>query len=300
VYNVFDFASPDFHSSQRSETTTPQQALYALNSPYVADRVRTIAAKLKRGASTHEARVKAAYEMILQRGPTAAEAQMALDFLRAAGTEDAPAQLASDPKAWSYGYGKADTDSGIVKAFHPLPHFTGSSWQGGPVWPDKSLGWVRLTAKGGHPGNDGRHAAIRRWTASAAGVLSIKSDLAHQDLAGDGVRCWIISSKAGVLAKAAAHNERKHVNVASHPVTPGETIDFVVDYGNNLDSDEFVWIPTLTEVAEHSTDASSKNSATDRDPESWNSESGFTRVQLLPLEQFVQSLLVSNEAMFVD
>ena len=34
VFNVFDFASPDFHSSQRAETTTPQQALFALNNPF--------------------------------------------------------------------------------------------------------------------------------------------------------------------------------------------------------------------------------------------------------------------------
>ena len=34
VFSVFDFANPDFHSSQRAETTNPQQALFALNSPY--------------------------------------------------------------------------------------------------------------------------------------------------------------------------------------------------------------------------------------------------------------------------
>ena len=52
-----------------------------------------------------------------------------------------------------------------VASFEPLPHFTGAAWQGGAAWPDGKLGWVQLTAAGGHPGNDLAHAAIRRWTA---------------------------------------------------------------------------------------------------------------------------------------
>ena len=87
----------------------------------------------------------------------------------------------------------------LVKSFQPLPHFTGSAWQGGSLWPDASLGWVQLTAKGGHPGNDHEHAVIRRWTASSPGTISIKSEIAHQESAGDGVRCWIVSSRDGVL-----------------------------------------------------------------------------------------------------
>ncbi len=52
-----------------------------------------------------------------------------------------------------------------VTGFTALPHFTGSAWQGGAAWPDAKLGWVQLTATGGHPGNDRSHAAVRRWTA---------------------------------------------------------------------------------------------------------------------------------------
>jgi NADH dehydrogenase len=34
-------------------------------------------------------------------------------------------------------------------------------------------------------GNDHRHAAIRRWTANSSGIISIKSEIVHQDSAGD-------------------------------------------------------------------------------------------------------------------
>jgi len=33
-------------------------------------------------------------------------------------------------------------------------YYTGEAWQGGPDWPDAKLGWVQLTAEGGHTGND--------------------------------------------------------------------------------------------------------------------------------------------------
>ena len=36
VLRVFDMANPDLHVPNRSETTVPQQALFALNHPFVA------------------------------------------------------------------------------------------------------------------------------------------------------------------------------------------------------------------------------------------------------------------------
>jgi hypothetical protein len=36
VFRVFDFANPDLHIPQRAETTVSQQALFALNHPFVA------------------------------------------------------------------------------------------------------------------------------------------------------------------------------------------------------------------------------------------------------------------------
>ena len=91
---------------------------------------------------------------------------MALAFLSAP-PEKAPAARA-ETLAWKYGYGQLFEAEGRVD-FHPLPHFTGSAWQGGPQWPDAALGWVQFTATGGHAGIDLMHAAVRRWTAPRDG-----------------------------------------------------------------------------------------------------------------------------------
>jgi cytochrome c553 len=297
VFSVFDFASPDFHSSQRAETTNPQQALFALNSPYLADRARKIAGRNRAEASTAEGRVHRAYQAILQRNATAAEIQAAIQFLAAATTKSSRDDYAAEAKAWSYGYGEIDIESGIVKSFQKLPHFTGSAWQGGPMWPNSTLGWAQLTARGGHVGNDHKHAVIRRWTASTSGTISIKSEMVHQDVAGDGVRCWIVSNQDKMLNTASVYNQRKQLDVETLEVEPGETIDFVVDVGKTLNSDQFVWVPTITQTI---ASTSSGGSSSEPTSTTWNSEDDFPRIQLLPLEQFVQLLLFSNELMFVD
>jgi hypothetical protein len=208
VFNVFDFAIPDFHSSQRAETTTSLQALFALNSPFLADRARKIAERIQNEASTPEGQVTRAYRSVYERDPTPVELQTAAQFLSAAKVGDTEDHDVVEAKAWSYGYGKVDVETGLPKSFHRLPHFTGSAWQGGPLWPDARLGWVQITAKGGHTGNDPAHAAIRRWTASSSGTISIKSEIAHQNSEGDGVRCWIVSSRKGVLKSESVYNCR--------------------------------------------------------------------------------------------
>ncbi|HEV3021108.1 MAG TPA: DUF1549 and DUF1553 domain-containing protein, partial [Pirellulales bacterium] len=45
VFRVFDFANPDVSNDQRPRTTVPQQALFAMNSPFVLDQVRRLAAR---------------------------------------------------------------------------------------------------------------------------------------------------------------------------------------------------------------------------------------------------------------
>jgi hypothetical protein len=289
VFNVFDFASPDFHSAQRSETTTSLQALFALNSPYLADRARKISARIQSEASTPEGQVARAYRIVFERDPTPDELQTAAQFLAAAKAGDAEDRYIAEAKAWSYGYGEVDVESGLPKSFYPLPHFTGSAWQGGPLWPDARLGWVQITAKGGHTGNDPAHAAIRRWTASSSGTISIKSEIAHQNTEGDGVRCWIVSSRKGVLKSESVYNGHKRLNIESLEVEPDDTIDFIVDCGKTLSYDDFIWAPTISQAAPQATGGAT-----------WDSVGNFTRVQLLPLEQLVQMLLVSNELMFVD
>ena len=73
---TFDFANPDLHAPQRSETTVSQQALFALNHPFVANRARGLVARLGDiPAADVAGRVRQLYQLAYQRAPT--EAQVA-------------------------------------------------------------------------------------------------------------------------------------------------------------------------------------------------------------------------------
>jgi hypothetical protein len=83
---MFDFANPDLHAPQRSETIVSQQALFALNHPFVANRARALAARLNDLAETDfVARVARLYQLTYQRDASDTQRQAALTFL------DAPA-----------------------------------------------------------------------------------------------------------------------------------------------------------------------------------------------------------------
>ena len=286
---VFDFANPDLHIPQRSETTVPQQALFLMNHPLVLEQVRALAAAAEMAGTTPESRVRQLYQLALQRSPENAEVDLALQLLNQ--PEQEQPQPPATAQHWSYGYGRVDEVAGRVANFRELPHFTGSAWQGGAAFPDGTLGWVQLTATGGHPGNDRDHACIRRWTAPRTMTLTIRSKLVHEPEPGDGIRAFVISSKAGVLVQTAIHKQQQEPGLPSLTVEAGETLDFVVDIGNQLNSDQFLWSIELEETSP--SDA----------PTLWSSAADFPKPpnpELTPLQQLAQVLLCSNEFLFVD
>lgn len=292
---TFDFANPDLHTPQRSETTVSQQALFALNHPFVAKRARGFAARLSDIPATDVAgRVRRLYQLAYQREPTESQLQAALAFLTSP-SEEAPA-VRPETLAWQYGYGKLFEAEGRMD-FHPLPYFSGSAWQGGTQWPDATLGWAQLTAAGGHAGNDLEHAVVRRWTAPRAGKVGIKSTATHQVAAGDGIRCWIVSNRQGVLGSATLLNQQQSLDVATLQVEAGDTVDFVVDFYANLNSDQYLWSAEINEIAAVGETVPAAAAT------SWNSSRDFggTPPDLLDgWEQFAQVLLLANELMFVD
>lgn len=310
VLSMFDFANPDLHAPQRSESTIPQQALFALNHPFVASRSKAAAelalsheqsADQSRDPAVLATAIQRLYQSIYQRNPSPDELQAAREFLTDIPEEPALEQPAAT-RAWTYGYGTCDTAVGRVVSFTALPHFSGSAWQGGASWPDGALGWVQLTAQGGHPGNDRQHSAVRRWTAPAAFRIAIKSELNHAVPAGDGVACYIVSSRHGMLKSSAVHNRREQLDIDALDVEAGDTIDFVVDIGGELNSDQYLWAPSITIVG---AEPAAVAVVADKDQlvKEWNAERDFTGplpVVLSPLEQLAQLLLISNEAMFVD
>ena len=300
-FRVFDFANPDLHIAQRPATTVPQQGLFFLNNAFVAARARALAAFSEVAGSSTEERLQRIYQSVLQRSPTAHETAMGLSFVTAAAT-DMPLPPPKPPEsAWQYGWGEYDAPAKRMKSFNPLPVFNGKAWQGGADWPDATLGWVQLTADGGHPGNDLQHAVVRRWIAPRDATVAIAGSIVHEVEAGDGIRAFVVSNRHGELRSGEVHNSAAEMAVASVEVKPGDTLDFVVDIRAGLNSDQFKWAPVITVV-----DAAAGAPAPPRAPLAWNAKaefSGPTPVApplLTPWEQFVQVLLLSNEFAFVD
>ena len=288
AFRTFDFANPDLHIPQRAETTVPQQALFLLNHPLVLAQARQLAASSDQDSPT--ARVEHLFQQVLQRNPSRTEVNEALSLVNAAAGPGATRTSPTEAD-WQYGYGAFDETAQRVTGFTPLPHFTGDAWQGGPNWPDTKLGWVQLTATGGHPGNTRLVAAVRRWVAPRAMTVSITSKLIHEAQPGDGIRAFVVSSQQGVLAQAILHQDKVSLD-AELEVQPGDTIDFVVDIDKILNSDQYLWEASIIEVPKDS------NTAT-----RWNSKEDFpsnTVAMLTVWEQLAQVLFCSNEFFFID
>ena len=81
VMNAFDFANPDLHVPKRLETTVPQQALFALNHPFVAERARSIVRKLWPEPGADAGAIERVWRAVLQRPPSSAEREGAIAFV---------------------------------------------------------------------------------------------------------------------------------------------------------------------------------------------------------------------------
>ncbi|OWK47071.1 PSD1 and planctomycete cytochrome C domain-containing protein [Fimbriiglobus ruber] len=85
TFRAFDFASPDHHSPQRFQTTVPQQALFLMNSPFMAEQARAVAARADVvGVTEPGERVIQTYRAVLGRNPTGEEVNRAKAFVAAA------------------------------------------------------------------------------------------------------------------------------------------------------------------------------------------------------------------------
>jgi len=298
VMRTFDFANPDLSIPQRTETTVPQQALFGMNHPFVVQQARALvkwsAQTPERGAAD-AGRIQFIYQHLFHRHPTPAELTSAIAFVQ----EDQPPVIAEadHSKSWQYGYGEWDENAGRVKNFKPLPHFTGSAWQGNEAWPNKELGWAQLTAAGGHPGNDRKHAVVRRWIAPEDGTYAVKSTLQHTPAAGDGIRSFISHSQQGRLHAGKLHQGTADLNFDTLAFKSGDTLDFIVDIGDELNSDQFLWSMRIHQAG------TTVGAAADDPVQSWDAEKDFSaqpKSQLNAWEQFVQVLMLANEFMFVD
>ncbi len=295
LFRAFDFASPDASSPRRFYTTVPQQALFLMNSPFVANQAKNLVDRADfKSASTDQQRIELLYQWAFQRDPSREEIEWAWQFIHT----PRDAFVVSGATNWMFGFGSFDEGPSRVKAFQSLPFFTGRAFQGGAVLPDPKLGWVTLNDAGGHPGNDQQHAAIRRWIAPRDGFINITGTLAHPEAKGDGVRGRIVSSRLGLLGQWLSHNNKQDTHFERAQVWQGDTIDFVTDCNASPDYDSFTWSATIRFLADRKTAPGERTE--------WSASADFTDAArakhpaLDPWQKYAQVLLMSNELVFVD
>lgn len=82
--NTFDFANPNIHTPQRVETTVPQQALFALNDPFVLARVKQLVKSVRQHYPKNLDKNMVAcflYRKVLSRDPNSKELATVSSFL---------------------------------------------------------------------------------------------------------------------------------------------------------------------------------------------------------------------------
>ncbi len=80
---LFDFPNPNSTSEQRMDTNVPLQRLFFLNSGFILQESRLLAARLEPLRQDH-ARIDQAYRLLFSRPPTDAERYFGLEFLKTA------------------------------------------------------------------------------------------------------------------------------------------------------------------------------------------------------------------------
>ncbi len=83
VFRAFDFADTEATAAERPQTTVPQQALFALNAPFVQEQARRLATEIAT-AGADDQRLALLYRRVLAREPSSEERELALRFLREA------------------------------------------------------------------------------------------------------------------------------------------------------------------------------------------------------------------------
>jgi mono/diheme cytochrome c family protein len=285
IFRVFDFATPDATSPKRFMTTVPQQALFFMNSQFAIDAAKAAVERPDIATCADEGRrIRLLYRDILDRLPDPSEAGLGLHFLGS----NPLAPVEAPTSAWQYGYGGFDAASQRVEGFKPFSVFKDQSYRPATQFPDAKLGYLTLSAQGGHPGRDGEHAAIRLWKAPRSMTVSIAGTLQHGQAQGDGVRGRIVSSRSGLLGEWKVHNGLQEANVQTLKVVKGETIAFILDPMADDSFDSFSWAPRISE---------------EKGDRVWDSAKDFSAPPAAPLTRLVlyaQALMMTNEFMFVD
>ena len=116
-----------------------------------------------------------------------------------------------------------------------------------------NTGW--MAGPDTHPGN--AIDTVRRWTAPAAGVVSIAGRVYKQDVsAGAGIVATIKHNGTTIWANTVAYNDSigytTDEGLGDVSVALGDTIDFFVDDNGTYAADRTGWDPTITYISSYS------------------------------------------------
>ncbi len=296
----FDFSNPEQHTEQRSLTTVPQQALFLMNSAFVGEQARAIAATLEGSDTAQKAR--ALYQRLFGRDPSAGELQAAEKFVRE--HPGAPEIEPPPEEPWRYGTVTLDPAEGVLRDFQEFEYRQGERLQRGTILPTPEGGRASLTARGGAPGDDLSSAVTRRWVSPIDGRVSISGTLNHplsdqgqRFSYSNGIRGWVVSSRTGAIGSWTITGIQAATDFERLKVERGETIDFVVDSRGDYESDNFTWAPIVEQML------SGDQKKSGMKAKRWSAVEDFRFPAEKPLgawEQYAQVLLMTNEFAFVD
>ncbi len=337
IFQTFDFANPLSTTGQRFNSTVPQQALFMMNSGFIAELARGIVMREEVQTKIDEPqKIEKLYELTFQRKPTPLETKIGIRFLE----KQHDLEKTLKPKAiWTYGFGQYDPRTRKLLRFTPLPHYSvgDGAYQGGERYPDQRFGYARLTADGGFPGPNSGVSVIRRWTAPQSGTFSIDGILEHGSRSGDGVAGFIVFKEQFEIGRFVAFGNRYATKVPKLKVAIGDTVDFVIDPRGTPVGDGFAWsasmrlldagmpfLPSAKDLGGSVVKANAGQAAVNnmnynarmgmnngqqiQGPKSvWSSgedfyleQEGSATKSLSTWEKYAQVLLLSNEIMYVD
>ena len=299
LMRTFDFSNPEEHTPKRQLTTVPQQALFLMNSAFLAERARALA----QSCPDEQRCIESLHQRILGRLPTQDELRGAKAFLARPDAE-LPASTGSPAAsgAWMHGTAKLDLAKGKLRDFQVMQYRVEDRLQPASMLPAPRTGRASLSSAGGHPGDSLDSAVVRRWTAPEEMRVSVQGELKHSmgDQAkrfefSNGVRGWIVSSKHGVLASWNVKGFEVDTIVRNLDLKAGEYLDFAVDALGDYESDSFQWSPEIIETL------TPQQQSAAMEPRRWSSKDDFPDPNIAPLgplERYAQVLLMTNEFAF--
>ncbi len=294
---TFDFADPATSNAARNSTTVPTQSLYMMNNKFIMEMATALIARkdVQQMSKTNQ-RIQQLFQLVYNRKPNNNELTASVQFIEQS-PEDV--QSKSIKPTWQYGYANynAKEKTHDLSKLKKFPYFSGSYFQGSDKLPDKKndLGWLRLTATGGHAGSR-KYCTVCRWTSPDDGVVSVTGTLKHSPHQGDGIQATLYGP-VGKVKHWKAHQNKTETNVKNILVKKGEQLNFVVDFNSQNGWDSYRWSPVIilkTSKKKNRQRFSSKDSF----PKTTQKKKTLQKYGAW--ERYAQVLLMSNEFLFIE